>query len=91
VSHHAHFTCLSAIRAVIQAVHAQPDSVLPLADAAVPLARAFPFGLIANRADHFGGHAASAFTLYEQLRARQAAASAAFRLPSAFPQAAAIV
>jgi hypothetical protein len=45
----AHFTGFAAIRTVVQTVHAQPDALLPRANAAVPGALAFGLGAIANR------------------------------------------
>jgi hypothetical protein len=44
---HAYFAGFPAIRAIVFAVHAQPNAVLPLAIAAIAIACAFAFRLVA--------------------------------------------
>jgi hypothetical protein len=46
---HTDFAGFPAIRTIVFPVHTQPNSVLPLAVAAVPIALAFAFLLIALR------------------------------------------
>ena len=56
MGHHANFTGFAAIGAVIESVHAQADAVLTLANAAIAVAFAIHFCLVANRANHTVAH-----------------------------------
>src|SRR5713226_999783 len=53
---HAEVAGLAAVRAVILPVHAQPDSVLAAAEAAVAVAAAIPFRLFTEHADDRAAH-----------------------------------
>ena len=47
---YADFTRLAAVRAIVQAIAAEPNLMLPRADATVAVTRTFLFAFVANRA-----------------------------------------
>lgn len=56
VLHDVNFTGFAAIRAIIFAIHAKTNAVLPLTVAAVAIARTFGFWKIALRAEDYAFH-----------------------------------